>query len=415
MGQGKLFNLDCKNAKLEDGEKSRKLADGNGLYLQVTPKGKYWRFNYRFLDKQKTYSYGKYPEISLAEVREKHREIRRLLREDIDPMSHKKQKRNELRTKHENTFESTARDWHEKNKHSKTEKYAKTVISRLEKNIFPVIGYLPVADVTTQDVLAALRKVEKEGSNSLAHRLNQYCGQIFRYAIACGLKNDNPATNMKDALAPVKTKHYAHLAEHELPTFLNRLDRYETEFNGSLIVKYAFKLLILTALRSKEFRGARWDEINFDKAVWIVPAERMKNKQDHMIPLCKQALRLLLELKNITGDNELCFPSRQNPFSPISENTFLRAIDVLGYKGKTTGHGFRSTFSTILNEMGCHVDAIECQLDHRERNKVRAAYNKAKYIEQRTDLMQIWGDYIEKANPANQEPKIVPLRKVGGK
>lgn len=402
----KLTNITCKNATHNSSGKRNKLSDGGGLLLHLTETGKYWRFNYRFLGKQKTLSFGVYPRVSLSEAREKREEAKKMLEDGKDPAMQKKIKKLELFTKHENNFENLGREWHQQKLHTWRPEHAATILKRLEVNIFSQIGKRPIKDITPPELLAAVRKLEDEGKRDLAHRMMQHCGQIFRYAVATGRADLDLTQHLKGILQPAKTKHYPHLPESELPAFLRELDQYDSKYRGLRLTKLAFKMLILTFVRSSEIRGAKWEEIDFDKAIWKIPAERMKMKSPHIVPLARQTVALLKEIKTISGDNYggLIFPSQNNPRNFMSENTFLRAIEVMGYKGKTVGHGFRSTASTILNENGFRSDLIETQLAHCERDTVRAAYNHATYLPERTKMMQWWGDFISNAA---REPKRV--------
>ncbi len=399
----KLTNIQCKNAHYNPDGSGNKLSDGGGLVLHLQESGKYWRLGYRFLGKQKTLALGVYPRVSLAEAREKRDQAKKLLEAGKDPNSEKKVAKIELYISHANNFEAVAREWHSQKLHTWKPEHADNIIKRLEANIFNKIGARPIKEVTPPELLDALRQLENEGKRDLAHRQLQHCGQIFRYAIATGRADRDITTLLKGALQPVKSRGLAYLPETKLPAFLRKLDKYDTEYKGSLLTKLAFQLLILTFVRSGEIRGAKWEEIDWDKAQWKIPAERMKMKDPHIVPLAKQSIALLKQIRLISGHN-VCgyiFPSQTNPRSIMSENTFLRAIQVMGYKGQTTGHGFRSTASTILNENGFMPDVIERQLAHCERNQIRAAYNHAEYLNERIKMMQWWADYISKYAASN--------------
>ncbi len=391
----KLTNIACKNAKPR--EKTYKMFDGGGMYLEVTPAGgKYWRMKYLFMGKENRLAFGVYPEVSLLEAREKRNIARKQLQNDEDPVQVRKTAKLERKINYENNFEAIAREWHSKRNYMWQPKHAKTIISRLEQYIFPEIGSRPIKFITPVELLAAIEPIEKQGKHEMAHRMLQTCGQIFRYGVVTGRSERDITLDLKGALAPVPTKNYAHLSEKELPEFLKKLDRYDKEFNGQPLTKFAFQLLILTFVRSGEIRGAEWKEIDFDKAQWRIPANRMKMKEQHIVPLSKQSIKLLNKIHKISGDNKFIFPSQKEPHKIMSENTFLRAIEIMGYKEKTTGHGFRSTASTILNENGFTPDVIERQLAHCERDQVRAAYNHAQYLKERTALMEWWGEFIER-------------------
>ncbi len=399
----KLTDLKCKNAKYnpkrnKKGEREgNKLADGGGLYLHIKESGKYWHFKYRFLGKEKLLSFGKYPlPTSLLEAREMRDEAKKLLFNGQDPALVRKTQKLELELSYENNFESLARKWHEQNKYTWQPKHAQMILRRFETKIFPSIGKLPIKEITAPELLAAVEKVQDKGNHDLAHRMMQMCSKVFRFAVARGLCTRDITYDLRGALVAVKSKHLAYLPEKELPDFLSKLDKYE-EYGGSILTKLAFQLLILTFVRSGEIRGAKWDEIDFDKALWRIPADRMKMKTEHLVPLSKQSINILRQIHKITGHNMfgLIFPSKKEPNKIMSENTFLRAIEVLGYKGKTVAHGFRSTASTILNENGFESVWIERQLAHEERDQVKAIYDHSQHIEKRRIMMQWWGDYIE--------------------
>lgn len=394
----KLTDIKCKNSKYNPVGKGNKLSDGGGLFLHIKEAGKYWRMNYRFLGKQDTLYIGVYPEITLAEAREKRESAKKLIRDGKNPNTEKKIAKIELYASHANNFEAVARQWHSQKLHTWKPEHAANILKRLETNIFSHIGKRPIKEVKASELLAAVRSLEAEGKRDLTHRMVQHCGQIFRYAIYNGLAEFDITANLRGALQPVKSIGRAHLQEKKLPDFLKKLEKYDTDYNGNLLTKLAFKLMILTFVRSGEIRGAKWEEIDWEKAQWKIPDHRMKIKgQPHIVPLARQSIDILKQLYDITGHNinGYIFPSQNNPHKTMSENTFLRAIDVLGYKGKTTGHGFRSVASTILNEHQYRGDIIERQLAHAERDSVRKAYNFAEYLPERADMMQWYADYID--------------------
>lgn len=284
------------------------------------------------------------------------------------------------------TSRLSAREWHENKKHTWQPTYAENILKRLSAYLFPVIGRKPITEIKPVELLHALRPIEEDGKHEMAHRMLQTSGQIFRYAVACGKTERDITQDLRGALKPAKSKTYPHLKEDELPPFLKKLNLYELDkeqggCNGSEIVKWGFQLLIMTFVRTGEIRGMRWDEIDWNKKQWRIPEERMKMREQHIVPLSDQAITILKKLQEVTGNSYsgYVFPSFQNLRKTISENTFLRAIFLMGYKGKTVGHGFRSTASTILNENGFRPDIIERQLAHCERDQVRAAYNHAQF------------------------------------
>lgn len=387
-----LTDIKVKNAKLAD--KQYKLTDGEGMYLLVHPNGgKYWRLKYQFAGKEKTLAIGTYPTISLSEARDKRFIAKKQIADGIDPSQDKREQKLQRTINSENSFESIAREWHQKNYAKWKPKHAGNILKRLEADLFPVIGFRPINQINAPELLSAVQKIEKRGAIDMAHRALQNSGQIFRYAVATSRAARDISADLKGALTPKTTTHHAKLEEDELPEFLRRLENYE----GELQTKLAFKFLILTFVRTIEVRGARWDEINFDKKEWHIPPGRMKMKEKHIVPLSKQALVILKEMQKLSGNREFIFPSHQSPNKFMSENTLLYAVYRMGYHSRMTVHGFRSTASTILNENGFNKDHIERQLAHGERDKVRAAYNHAQYLPERKKMMQWWADYLDEA------------------
>ncbi len=395
----KLNNIKIKNAKSK--EKMYRLSDGDSLYLEISSNGsKYWRMVYRFNNKRRQIAFGKYPVISLQEAREMRLDAKKLLAKGIDPVEARRQAKLDSELRHENNFEAIAREWHSQKVHTWQPKHADNILRRLSLYIFPVLGNKPITDIKPPELLHAIKPIEEEGKHEMAHRMLQTCGQVFRYAVATGRAERDITTDLKGALRPVKSKNFAHLSEKQLPVFLKELDKYDTDYNGNVLTKLAFKLLILTFVRSGEIRGALWNEINWDKKEWRIPAECMKMKSPHIVPLCTQSLALLKQIHDITGNSYggHLFPSQQSLRKVMSENTFLKAIDKMGYKGITTAHGFRATASTILNENSFPPDHIERQLAHCERDQIRAAYNHADFLQDRHVMMQWWGDYLDKVS-----------------
>lgn len=378
--------------KAKPKEKPFKLTDGGGLFLLVQPSGsKWWRYKYRFGGKEKLLALGSYPETGLLNARKRHLQAREDLAAGKDPGEAKRSAKRHASIKAQNNFESIAREWLEKSSNKWSPNYADDVKKRLENHIFRKLGHRPLADIATTDILDVLRVIEASGALHMARRMIQICAQVYRYAIVTGRTDRNPVTDLRGALkAPVRT-HHSYLKADELPEFLQKLEAYD----GYLETKLALKLLLLTFVRTVELRGSKWTEIDFDKAEWRIPAERMKMKELHIVPLSRQAVAVLLELQKHTGNREHLFPNQQNPISFMSENTMLFALYRMGYHSRTTGHGFRSTASTILNENGFMPDVIERQLAHGERNKVRAAYNHAQYLPERKKMMQWWADYLD--------------------
>jgi integrase len=392
----KLNHKSCKTA--EKREKAYKLSDGGGLYLEVMPSGsKYWRLKYRINGKEKRLAIGVFPQVSLAAARDEREKAKKLLVENKDPSELKKLEKLTAQISSENTFEGIAREWHEKQRTGWTAHHADTVMKRLEADIFPKIGSRPIAEISSISLLSTIQIIEKRGAIDIAHRARQTCGQIFRYSIATGRSKDDPSVALKGALTARKVKHRAYLKEDELPEYLAKLKAYD----GDRLTKLAMKVLLLTFLRSAELRGGRWEEINWTKKEWRIPAERMKMKEEHIVPLADQTIALLKDIQKISGNREHIFPNSVTPNKIMSENTLLYALYRMGYHSRATAHGFRATASTILNENGHRSDIIEAQLAHAERNNVRAAYNHAQYLTERREMMQWWADYIERVKHAS--------------
>lgn len=387
-----LTDLVIRNTKLTD--KQTKLSDSGGLYLLIKPNGKkYWRLKYRINGKEKLLALGSYPIVTLSDAREKALQAKKLLANNIDPSEKKKEKKLEQQVAATNSFESVAREWHEHQQARWVGRHAKYVLGRLEADVFPIFGFKAINEIKAPELLFVLREIEKRGALDIAKRALQTCGQIFRYAIATGKADHDISSDLKGALKARRQENYTSLPAKELPEFLKKLETYD----GDLQTKLGLKLLLLTFVRTGELRGARWSEIDLDKQEWRIPAERMKMRDPHIVPLSRQAMVILNELKPISGHKEYVFPNRNKPTLFMSENTMLYAIYRLGYHSRATVHGFRATASTILNEHGFNSDYIERQLAHCERNGVRAAYNHAQYLPERRRMMQWWADYLDKA------------------
>lgn len=396
-----MTDLKCKNAKATG--KPIKLFDGDGLHLFVSTSGhKSWRLKYRFLGRERALVLGQYPRMGLKEARERASSAKKEIHDGKDPAEQKKLHKLRLENDYADNFEAIARMWHRTRNHTWKPKHAKNILHRLELYLFPDIGRRPIRLITPPELLYPIRRVEARGHIDLAHRLLQTCGQIYRFAVSEAKADRNIIPDLRGALRPAVTRHLPHLNEKQLPGFLEKLSIYEQYPNSKPLTKLAFSLMILTFVRSGELRGARWEEIDWDKKQWKIPAERMKMKAPHLVPLSSQSLTILKQIQNITRDcySGLLFPNQADPRKCMSENTLLKVIKVLDYKGQVVPHGFRSTASTILNERGFEGDAVERQLAHAERDQVRAAYNYAQYLQERTRMMQWWGDFIAQWMPA---------------
>jgi integrase len=402
MATNLLSAAECKNAT-SNGASVRKLHDGDGLYLWVYLDGrKYWRLRYWQADKEKSLSIGVYPKVSLSDARKKCDELRAQLRANLDPSAERKATNLRKKLANVNSFEAVAMEWYNKQLHTWVEHHASDVKRRLESNIFPSLGKRPIDQINALELLDSIRQIEARGSYDLAHRVLQVCGQVFRYGIATGRCTRNLSTDLRGALTPHVKQHQAAVRPEELPDLLRAIAKYDE--TGDKQTRLALQLLAQTFVRTNELIGAEWDEFDLENALWVIPARRMKMKAEHIVPLARQSLAMLAELKGMSGGSRYVFPGR-NRDKPISNNTMF-ALYRLGYKGKMTGHGFRAVASTILNETGFKPDVIERQLAHCERNEVRGAYNRAEYLPERKRMLQHWADYLDSIEAG---AKVIPL------
>ncbi|MGP3002639.1 tyrosine-type recombinase/integrase [Serratia bockelmannii] len=385
-----LTDIKVKTAKPMD--KAYKLTDGGGMYLLVKPNGsKYWRLKYRFVGKEKMLSIGVYPDVSLADARQKRDEARKVLAAGGDPGEVKKADKLAQKLSTENTFEAIAREWHKQKADRWSLRYRDEIIDTFEKDIFPYLGRRPIAEIKPMELLETLRRLEKRGALEKMRKVRQRCGEVFRYAIVTGRAEYNPAPDLATALATPKKTHFPFLTAEELPYFIKDLAGY----TGSVITKTATQIIMLTGVRTQELRFARWQDIDFEKRLWEIPPEVMKMKRPHIVPLSEQVVELFQSLKPITGMYPLVFIGRNDRTKPISKESVNQVIELLGYKGRLTGHGFRHTMSTILHEQGFNSAWIETQLAHVDKNAIRGTYNHAHYLEGRREMMQWYGDYID--------------------
>ena len=388
---------------LKPKDKPYKESDSGGLYLEVAPSGgKWWRLKYRFGGKEKRISLGTYPTISLKDARERRDEAKKLLANSTDPGEKRKEDKAAaaaIAQEQALTFEVVAREWFDTMGPAHRENNQKKILWLLGL-LNTHIGSKPISQLKAADILAAIRPVEAAGHISTAHTLAQKAGQVCRFARRCGYTEFNPADRLSEALKPLQTKHYATITD---PKGIGRLLRAIDEYDGGIGVSYALKILPYVFLRNSELRGAEWREIDFDKAVWTVPASRkdkdntgMKMRVPHVVPLSRQVVELFRKLHVFTGNGGICFPSPQSKSQCISDVGLLNALRRMGYsKDEMTIHGFRAMFSTLFNEQGFDPNHIEKQLAHKEKDKIRDAYNHASYMEQRRVLMQAWADYLD--------------------
>jgi integrase len=391
---------DVQVRKIKPTEKKARYADEKGMYLEVTPAGgMYWRMKFRFNGKENIFSIGTYPETSLAKARRMRDEARLGLKDGINPNEVKKDKKQRI---DENIlFKSLAMEWMNGRRGVITEGSYLRDLSVLEKDLFPILGKIPIDQIKGKDVLACAKQIEARGAQEMAKRSIPLTGRIFRYAIRKGVIENDPTPHLHEALKPRKVKHMARLDISEFPPFLERMDNY----HGNILVKTALQLMTLTFVRTGELINMEWNEIDFDNNLWRIPAYKMKMALPHIVPLSKQAIDLLKNLQPITGNKPFVFYNHSTA-KPISNNALLSAIRTMGYMGKMTGHGFRGLASTTLHEQGYLHDAIEIQLAHTVGNSVSQAYNHAQHLEYRTKMMQEWSDYID-----SLRNKIVPFPK----
>ncbi len=379
-----------------------RLSDGGGLYLFVTPAGgKLWRWKYRFDGREKLMTFGSYPDVALSLARERHAEARKLLANGVDPMAERKAEKAAA----ENSFQSIARAWWEHWQDGKNQRHAIQVKRRMEADILPYLGARPIAAIEAPELVAMTKAIERRGARDIAKRALETTGQVFRYAIAHGYARRNPASEIRpsDILKSARKVNYARVDARELPNLLRSIEVYQ----GTHVTRLALKLMSLTFVRTSELIGAKWAEFDLEAARWDIPAERMKMRTPHIVPLATQALDVLNLLQTLTGKSEWLFPGDRSAKKPMSNNTILKALARMGYKGRMTGHGFRGLASTILHEQGYAHEHIELQLAHAPRNAVSAAYNHALYLEPRARMMQEWADFLERAQRGG---KVLPFR-----
>lgn len=381
--------------KAKPADKQTKLFDEKGLFLLLTPAGgKWWRLKYRFGGKEKLLSLGTYPEVSLKDARERRDEARRLLANEVDPGEARKAKKAAGNERAANSFEVIAREWYAKFSPGWTPSHGERILRRLERDVFPWLGERPIADIKAPDLLQAIRRIEGRGALETAHRAMQNCGQVFRYAIATGRAERDPTPDLRGALPPVRESHLAAMTDpKDVAALLRAIDAYE----GFYTTRAALRLAPLVFVRPGELRKAEWSEIDLDNAEWNIPAERMKMRQPHLVPLATQAISILRELQPLTGASRYVFPGARTNARPMSDNAILAALRRMGFaKDEMSGHGFRAMARTILDEvLGVRPDYIEHQLAHAVRDPNGRAYNRTAHLPQRRQMMQQWADYLD--------------------
>lgn len=403
-----LTALEVSKSKAAD--KPQRLADGGNMYLLIQPNGaKYWRLDYRLAGKRKTLAIGVYPDMSLSDAREQREQARKLIANGVDPVAVKQAQKTSTIENVENSFEVIAREWFVRHAPNWKENHSSKIIARLEKDVFPWIGNRPIADIAAPALLAAIRKIEARGALETAHRALACCGQVFRYAVATGRAERDPTGDLRGALPPVKKeKHFAAITN---PKKVGELMRDIEGYQGSYIVKGAFKLSPLLFVRPGELRKMEWAELDLDKAEWIIPADKMKMGVTHIVPLAKQAVAVLREMLPLTGRSRYVFHGERDHDRPMSDNAIRSALRRMGWANdEMTPHGFRAMASTILDNMGYKQEWLERQLAHEEPNKIKAAYKREAwrmYLPERTAMMQAWADYLDKLKTGAE---VIPLR-----
>jgi integrase len=397
---------DTEVRKSKPTEKAYRLSDGGSLYLWVTPAGgKLWRWAYSHDGKEKLMSFGKYPDVPLALARERHTEARRLLAMGTDPMAQRKADKTAAKCASENSFQTIAGLWFDHWRVDKSNQHVDATRRRMAANIFPLLGARPITEIEAPELVVMVKAIEERGAADLAKRALENTGQIFRYAIAHGYAKRNPAGEIRpaDVLRPTHKTNLARIDAKELPDLLRAIEVYR----GTHVTRLGLKLMALTFVRTSELIGAKWAEFDMDAARWNIPAERMKMRTPHIVPLAAQTIEVLEMLRTLTGESEWLFPGDRSAAKPMSNNTILMALKRMGYKGRMTGHGFRGLASTVLHEKGYGHEHIELQLAHAPRNAVSAAYNHALYLEPRAKMMQDWANFLEQTLRGG---KLLPFR-----
>jgi integrase len=385
---------DAKLRSLKPPERPKRVFDGDGLYIELRPNGgKWWRFKYRFDGKEKSLSFGTYPEVPLALARARRTEARMLVAAGTDPSAVRKQAKQKKQRAAASTLEAVSRAWLARRSAAWTPSTLEAITASLENHVFPSLGARPIAEIPARDIRVVVQAIDDQGAGETAGRVFQRLRSIYRYAMSEDLVETDPTYALKpsEIFRPRSVSHRLALSAADMPAFFRKLDAYE----GDPSTKAALELLILTAVRPGELRGARWDEIDASRSLWRIPASRMKMATEHLVPLSTQALAVLEGMKALSDGQELVFPSPFYPGKPLSDGTLNSALTRLGYRGLATAHGFRTLFSTCANEAGWNSDVIEKQLSHEDRDGVRGAYNRAQWLPDRIKLMQWWANHLQ--------------------
>ncbi len=402
----RLTDTKIRNAKQR--ERPYKLSDGAGLYLAVHPTGaKCWRYRYRIGGKENLYAIGEYPQVTLQEARAERDRARELVKQGIHPVADRRAQRLVVATQAADTFEAVAKEWIAKHVEKWSPYYLSQVNTVLAADVFPKIGKLPIKSVRAAHLMGIMKEVEQRGAPTIAILIRQWSSAIFRYAVVNLRAEVDPASALKGLVSKARTKHKHALTQSELPEFLSKLD----DARGIAHVGIALRLLLLLFVRPSELREASWTEFDLERALWEIPAERMKMRTPHLVPLSKQALELLGRLKAINGSRPLLFPNHRDPKRPMSPTTLNRRLERMGYGGYFSAHGFRATATTRLVSMGWSEKAVDRQLAHQERNKTRRSYNHAAFMDERIPMMQSWADFLDALQSG---ASVVPFRRRAG-
>lgn len=399
-----LTDASIRNAK--PAEKPLKLTDGAGLYLEVTPAGgKHWRYRFRLAGKENLFAIGTYPQITLADARKARDEARELVKQGINPARHRQQQKAGVLKEAENTFAANAEAWFEEKNAPWSDGHRNTVRRILDADILPRIGETPIRELSAPTLLQVMKKIHARGAVTRAILARQIMGQVFDYAILHGCAEHNPTTPLKRQIARRTVEHHKHLEERDIGDFLRKLE----DYTGHVTTRTALQLLMMTAVRPGEMCGAAWAEFDLDAATWTIPAARMKMRRVHIVPLARQAVALLRDLEQVTGDGAYLFPTQGTKSQTIPPATLRNAVNKLGYADKFSPHGARGTFSTLMNARGYNADWIEKQLAHDDSDAVRRSYNHTQHLGDRAKMMQ---DYADLLDEKRQGAQVIQLRKV---
>ena len=400
--------------KAKPADKVQRLFDAGGLYLEIAKTGgKWWRLKYRFDGKEKRLSLGIYPDTSLATARDKRDAARKLLAAGVDPGEHRKAEKLAGEEQAANSFEVIAREWLAKYSPTWAQSTGDKITSRFERDLFPWLGRRPIATITPKELLAVVHRIADRGATETAHRALRSCGQVFRYAIATGRAERNPATDLRGALPPIReTAHRAAIVD---PAAIGGLLRAIDGYQGAFATRCALRLAPLLFVRPGELRQAEWTEIDLDAAEWNIPADKMKTREPHLVPLAPQAVAILRDLYALTGRGRYVFPNPRTGSRPMSNNGVLSALRRMGYgKDEMTGHGFRAMARTVFDEvLNFRPDYIEHQLAHAVRDPNGRAYNRTAHLAERRKMMAAWADYLDQLRDSGSN--VVPMtRKASG-